>query len=231
MRRVIIALVISICYCAAQTFDPSQSYVVGGGVNEAWTNNPSAFTIILVDTTGQPLTTSPSPLPPLECYATDGVETYPCGMEDNLDGTISAWYVATHIGEHQLFVYSGETPLTESTQSYETPWTFQVYGPDAAESYANGQGVINGPSGVPKVVFIHGKDVNGASIPFGSDPFMTVVFRPNDEEFTGGSFSDNYDGTYTYAFTPDHNGAWRVHCTLDGVHIGGSPYTPTFSGN
>jgi hypothetical protein len=194
-------------------------------LSEAWTNNPSPFNFHFVDDQGQPFTTTPYPLPVLEGYLTDGVNVYPVDMEDNLDGTYSMWYTVTapHTAAgsgYQLYV------TANSVQVIGSPFSVTVSGPSPLTSYANGTGTSNGFVNEAKAVVIHGKDVNGVSIPFGGDNFMVKVYRGNTL-FEDGTFSDNYNGTYTYQFTPNANGSWTIEIWLDDVLI--ETHTPVFN--
>jgi len=223
MSSFVIALVLFACCSADQIFDPAQSYATGTGTTEGWTNTPSPFTFLCYDDEGYQFQTTPDNFS-VEAYITDGVNAYSTEYEDNTDGTYSFWYVVPIIGDnYYLYVYSGETMTIGSPFG-----PIHIYGPSAEESYANGTGVSNGSVDEAKAVVIHARDHTGTGCPFGSDPFTIRAFQPNGEEFLGGSFSDNYDGTYTFGFTPTAHGQWHIYAQLDGVDIAGSPYTPVF---
>ena len=144
-----------------------------------------------------------------------GVESPACTVTDNGDGKYPATYTPTKPGSLEIAItYEGE-------HIKGSPFSVDVVGPSAGQSYATGSGVEGANADEPAEITIFSVDSSGNRVTSGGDPFEIAVSGPESPSVP---VKDNGDGTYSGDYTVATPGYYDVAVTLRGEHIKDSPF-------
>eukprot|EP01104_Vermistella_antarctica_P021500 TRINITY_DN975_c0_g1_i1.p1 TRINITY_DN975_c0_g1~~TRINITY_DN975_c0_g1_i1.p1 ORF type:complete len:831 (+),score=248.61 TRINITY_DN975_c0_g1_i1:196-2493(+) len=191
-----------------------QSYATGPGVEGANTDEAAAITIFSVDGSGNRITTGGDPF---EIVVT-GPESPAVQVNDNGDGTYGGDYTVAKPGHYEVAV------TLRGEHVKDSPFRVLVEAATAANSYAEGPGLVEGRAGEEAQFTIYAVDHNGNKRNSGGDPFKINIDGPQTIE---PEVSDNDDGTYTVTYTPDKRqpGDYKVSVTLFDKDIKDAPFS------
>jgi len=188
--------------------DASKSTAEGPGLVQPVQNVPTHFTVKAFDRDGKPVP-----------FGGDDVTVQmkgPSGpvdvaVRDNEDGTYTAEYTPTEVGDSQIEVLMNGAHVGQSP--------FHVFVDEEADPDA---------SGLENFQFIiRAKRKDGVPKPKGGDQFNVRIFPTEGEEVQDVKFRDCGDGRYKVVYNLPGAGDYNVHITLNGKHITGSPWKQT----
>ena len=144
-----------------------------------------------------------------------GANTVTPAVTDNGNGTYTAVYTPANGGVDTVAITLAGTAIKNS------PYTSLVCtGPtDAAHSTAD---VPAGKAGSWTTITVQARDADGNKRGWGGD---TVSIKVTGANAATPTVTDNGNGTYTARYYPFYTGNDSVAITLNGVALGGSPYT------
>jgi len=213
-----------------KTADPNQCYAHGPGVEHGGqTNQDAPFTIQSINFNGEKL-------PVGGCEFVVDIEG-PAGnsqakVTDNNDGTYSGVYRVAKPGNYKVNIrLAGQKGISQLPQGHpgfgqhikNSPYSVQIAGPSAGNSYATGPGVEGGARvGKPAPFKVHAVGADGKPKPSGGDHFTANVSGPSSVGAV--QLKDNGDGTYDGVYTVDKPGYYVVAIDFDGQGIKNSPF-------
>ncbi|XP_014668823.1 PREDICTED: E3 ubiquitin-protein ligase TRIM71-like [Priapulus caudatus] len=95
-----------------------------------------------------------------------------------------------------------------------------AYAPNAL---ASGEGLRSALRGKVATFVVHAKDHYGDARAMGGDPINVLCEAPDASVYSG-DVCDQHNGSYVITYCPPMEGAHRVHVTIRGNHIHGSPF-------
>jgi hypothetical protein len=138
-------------------------------------------------------------------------------VTDNADGTYTATYAPTATGTDAFAITLNGDPIAGG------PYSSQVV-PGAASAAQTTATVPNGIAGEVTVIAIQARDDYGNDLTAtGGNVTVSITAGPN----VGGVVTvvDNGDGSYQASYTPTGAGSDALEIGLNGVVIGGGPYS------
>lgn len=141
-----------------------------------------------------------------------------CRVTDNANGSYTVMYSTLICGDYQVFIKVNNRvvpscPLLLSVVAGKT------YGPS---SYCSGDGLQRAVGGIENFFTIQAQDVAGNPRILGGDDFKVVIDGPQTVE---GRILDYDNGTYRVEYLVQKSGDFKVHATLHGQNLRGSPYS------
>jgi len=180
--------------------DPSQCWADGEGLQEAWDNKPTQFTIHAVDYDGNPRKDGGDPF---VVNIHSPAETIKADVKDNRDGTYTVSYAAQK-----------PAPLTidvtlEDQHIKDAPFHVECK-----------SGTDPRNTGFKDFTFtIQTRDKNNVNKNFGGDEFVVKPSDPSVHVTT----QDNQDGTYSAHFALAKKGNFSFRVSFNGHEIAASP--------
>jgi len=189
--------------------DASKSTAEGPGLVQPVQNVPTHFTVKAFDKEGKPVP-----------FGGDEVKVNMKGpngpvdvkVKDNEDGTYTAEYTPTEVGDSHIEVLMNGGHVGQSP--------YHVYVDEEADP---------DHSGLENFQFIiRAKRKDGVPKPKGGDKFEVKIYPEGDtnegKEVEDVKFRDCGDGRYKVVYNLPGAGDYKVHITLNGKHITGSPW-------
>ncbi|EFA84721.1 gelation factor [Heterostelium album PN500] len=183
--------------------DPNESNAYGPGLEGAKVGVPAPFTIQGRNKQGDAMTQGGDDF---TVKVTGPAGDVPCQVKDNGDGSYSAVYNPTKGGDHQVEVFLRGQPLAQG------PVPVRVLNSDESNSFCDGPGFEAAQARRPTQFTIHSVGADGQPSKDGGDPFQVSISGPHQVDV---SISDNEDGTYTVAYTPEKPGDYEIIVTLN----------------
>lgn len=101
--------------------------------------------------------------------------------------------------------------------------------PSKIYSYAYGDGIIGGVTGVSASFGVRILDTSGKPIYKGGETVQVFITPPSNYLFPFQILEkDNGDGSFSFSFDPLVQGIYRIEILLNGENISGSPFFPEF---
>jgi len=156
-----------------------------------------------------------------------GAASYSTGATYNSDGTYTANYNLTLVGNYQVSItlVSGGASSGEIASS---PFTLTIFAGAlyVPNCFAYGQGLTTAEAGVTANFTIQSVDTFGNNITTAGSADFVVTF---DANFTGTIYPvvPNADGTYTASYVGNNTGTFAMSVTSGTESISGSPFSVT----
>jgi len=185
--------------------DHSKSTAEGPGLVQPVQNVPTHFTVKAFDKEGKPVP-----------FGGDDVKVNMKGpngpvdvhVKDNEDGTYTAEYTPTEVGDSQIEVLMNGGHVGQSP--------YHVYVDEEADP---------DHSGLENFQFIiRAKRKDGVPKPKGGDKFDVKINTADGQQVEDVKFRDCGDGRYKVVYNLPGSGEYLVNITLNGRHITGSPW-------
>ena len=197
----------------------------GPGLFGAEAGQHAQFVIQTHDLMGNPLVFGGLPL---TATLEDNECTYYLRINDNNDGTYSAYYVISRPGIYKLFIR-----LNDEHEIYGSPFEVDILPSKTIPERctAVGEALMRVHPGIDCQFTITSRDNFGNQKRKGGDAFEVGVMGPAQLK----SLKDNDDGSYlcTFVAQPPNElnfyaaASLMIQVTLNGKHIYGSPFRPT----
>lgn len=202
------------------SFDPTFTAFALSGLTGGfpYTNNTVTMNIQCKNTSNQNMTTSPGNINIWDISCT-GPENFGIDITDNNNGTMTATFTFSVVGNYTLIVKAQSLHLIGS------PMSLTVKGAYAPNCTATGSAVSGGLVFHVLTATIQAKDQNGDNVPVGGDDINATVYRPIFTGITCG-VTDNNNGTYTLSYIPLLPGEYTVNIYVETDDILGSPFSP-----
>jgi len=211
------------------TVDIPATIVYGPGLVSAELDDPAEFYVQLVDIYGFNSTASGAPqgvFPACNITDSNGNSADPCVMTDNNDGTYTASYTMTVLGDFDIFVtVNGEVV---GTSPYPISISGPPYGPACT---ASGPGLSSTTAGETATFTITTFDAVNNPITSGGADFLVWLTGP---QIANGTVFDNQDGTYAVTYNVTVSGDYTLFVQLDNgtaANIQDSPFSVTCAPN
>ncbi|KAN0030275.1 hypothetical protein ACTA71_010037 [Dictyostelium dimigraforme] len=127
-------------------------------------------------------------------------------IKDNGDGSYDVEYKPTKGGDHTVEVFLRGEPLAQG------PTEVKILNSDSQNSYCDGPGFEKAQAKRPTEFTIHSVGVDNKPCTAGGDPFQVSISGPHPVNV---GITDNDDGTYTVAYTPEQPGDYEIQVTLN----------------
>jgi len=188
------------------------SYAEGPGLEGGQQYKEGVFTIHAVDVDGNPRADGGDPFK----VEIGGVEKVEPSITDNKNGTYTVKYTPKKHGDHSI------TVTLHGEHIKDSPFNVHIKpAPNAANSWAEGPGLVEAWDNEPAHFTIHAVDEDGNPRKDGGDVF--------DVKISGTSpvtpvIVDNGDGTYAVTYEPQEPGDYKIDVKLEGDNIKDSPF-------
>eukprot|EP00008_Paramoeba_atlantica_P008551 CAMPEP_0201487772 /NCGR_PEP_ID=MMETSP0151_2-20130828/15217_1 /ASSEMBLY_ACC=CAM_ASM_000257 /TAXON_ID=200890 /ORGANISM="Paramoeba atlantica, Strain 621/1 / CCAP 1560/9" /LENGTH=932 /DNA_ID=CAMNT_0047872917 /DNA_START=14 /DNA_END=2812 /DNA_ORIENTATION=+ len=189
----------------------------GPGVEGGRAKQHSPFVVTTKNSSGEQV-----PLKDAPADAFDVSVTGPAGpvaideLVDNRNGTYSSGYLAEKAGDYKVGIKLYGQDIQGS------PFSLVMEGAHAANTYADGPGLVGGKTGRDLPFTIHGVDADGNATAEGGEPYDVKIDGPNGP--VAPTVTDNGDGTVDVVYNVDAPGEYNIDVSLRGEPIKDSPF-------
>eukprot|EP01133_Synstelium_polycarpum_P007481 gene7481-8752_t len=181
--------------------DAQQSNAYGPGLEGGKVGQPCEFKIQGRDREGVALTRGPEDF---TCTVDGPSGPVPATVKDNGDGSYDVVYTPTKGGDNNVQIFLRGQPVAQSD--------VLVLNGDESNSYCEGPGFDAAQARRPTQFTIHSVGVDNSPCNSGGDPFAVSISGPHQVDV---AITDNNDGTYTVAYTPEKPGDYEILVTLN----------------